>query len=92
MKVTPKHLSQKRKRNTLSGLPLFYNAVTTLGQVQQKVIQLREYNATISTKEKKYLIFSHQPSQSFFKKLSIGTNLGKALTRMSEDKAFPKGL
>ena len=44
------------------------------------------------TKEKKYLIFSHQPSKTYFKKLFIETNLGKALTRISEDKALPKGL
>ena len=32
------------------------------------------------------------PPKSSFKKLFIGTNLGKALVKMSEDKALPKGL
>ena len=30
--------------------------------------------------------------RSFFKKLFIGPNLGKALLRMSDNKALPKGL
>ena len=41
---------------------------------------------------KKYLIVTHQPSKCFFKKLFIGTNLRKALTRMTEDKALHKDL
>ena len=52
----------------------------------------QEYNAAISTREKKYLKFVHQPLKSFFKKLFIGTDIGKALLKMSENKALPKGL
>jgi len=59
--------------------------------VGDKVIQW-EYNATISTHEKKYLTFVHSPRQYFYKKLFKGTNLGKALLTMSENKALPKGL
>ena len=56
-----------------------------------KVIR-REYNATISTREKKYLKFVHSPLQSFFNKLFIGTDLEKALLRMSDNKWLPIGL
>ena len=52
----------------------------------------REYNATISTQETKYLQFVHSPPQSSFKKLFIGTNLGKAILTMSDNKALLKGL
>ena len=57
----------------------------------EKVIR-REYNATISTEEKKYLKFAHSPSRSFFKKLFIRTDLEKAMLRMSDNKALPTGL
>ena len=50
------------------------------------------YNATISIPLRKYLTFVNSPPQSFFKKLFIGTDLGKALLTMSEDKVLPKGL
>ena len=77
---------------------LSHDTITTLAQCShnvgcelEKVIH-QEYNATISTQEKKYLKFAHSPLQSFFKKLFIGTNLGKALLRMSENKAILKGL
>ena len=61
--------------------------------VGDKVIQW-EYNATISTHEKKYLTFVHSPRQYFYKKLFKVSNLGKALLTMSENKnkALPKGL
>jgi hypothetical protein len=39
----------------------------------------REYNATLSISEKKYLKFIHSPPRSSFKKLFIGTNLGEDL-------------
>ena len=75
-----------------------HNAVTTsaqcshnVGSELEKVIRW-EYNTTISTQEKKYLKFVHSPLQSFFKKLFIGTDLGKALLRMSDNKALLKGL
>ena len=51
-----------------------------------------EYNATISVPVRKYLMFVNSPPRSSFKKLCIGTDLGKALLTMSEDKALPKGL
>ena len=51
-----------------------------------------EYNATISTQLASYLSFVNSPPQSSFKKLFIGTDLGKALLTMSDDKALPKGL
>ncbi len=51
-----------------------------------------EYNATISIPQQKYLTFVNSPLQSSFKKLFIGTDLGKALLTMSEDKALLKGL
>jgi len=39
------------------------------------------------------LQFVHSPPQSSFKKLFLGTDLGKALlTKMSDNKALPKGL
>ena len=58
----------------------------------EKVIA-QEYNATLSTSDKKYLQFIHSPPCSSFKKLFIGTDLGEALKRgMSENKEFPKGL
>ena len=37
-------------------------------------------------------MFVNSPPRSSFKKLFIGTDLGKALLTMSEDKALPKGL
>ena len=46
----------------------------------------------ISNPKRKYLIFANKPLKSFYKKLFIGTDLGKALFTMSEDKALPKGL
>ena len=61
----------------------WFNAVTMLGQVQEKVIQQQEYNATMSTKENEYLIFAHQLSNFFFKKLFTVTNLRMSLARMS---------
>ena len=51
-----------------------------------------EYNATISIPARKYLTFVNSPPQSSFKKLFIGTELGKALLTMSDDKALLKGL
>jgi len=51
-----------------------------------------EYTATISTQEQKYLTFVNSPAKSSFKKLFIGTDLGKALLTMSDNKALPKGL
>jgi hypothetical protein len=51
-----------------------------------------EYNATKSTQERKYLTFVNSPPQSSFKKLFLGTDLGKALPTMSDNKALPKGL
>ena len=73
---------------------LFY--VTTSGFAvttsEKKVID-REYNATLSISEKKYLKFIESQPQSSFKKLFIGTDLGEALQRgMSENKALLKGL
>jgi hypothetical protein len=56
-----------------------------------KVIR-REYNTTISTQEKKYLTFVNSPPRSSFKNLFIGTDLGKALLTMSDNKVLPKGL
>ena len=50
------------------------------------------FNRTISTGDKKYLIFANKPSKSFFKKLFIGTDLGKDLTTVSKEKWLPKGL
>ena len=47
----------------------------------------------MSTQVAKYLTFVNSPPRSSFKKLFIGTNLGKALLlTMSDDKALPKGL
>ena len=37
-------------------------------------------------------MFVNSPPRSTFKKLFIGTDLGKALLKMSENKALPKGL
>jgi hypothetical protein len=51
-----------------------------------------EYNATISVPVRKYLTFVNSPPRSYFKKLFIGTDLGKAPWTMSEDKALPTGL
>jgi hypothetical protein len=51
-----------------------------------------EYDQTISTPVRKYLTFVNSPLRSSFKKLFIGTDLGKALWTMSDDKALPKDL
>jgi hypothetical protein len=51
-----------------------------------------EYNATISIPLRNYLTFVNSPPQSSFKKLFIGTDLGKALLIMSDNKALSKGL
>jgi hypothetical protein len=50
-----------------------------------------EYNATIIIPARKYLTFVNSPPQSSLRNF-IGTDLGKAQLRMSEDKALPKGL
>ena len=63
------------------------NTVTTTEKKGQVL-----FNRTISTGEKKYIIFANQPLKSFYKKLFIGTDLGKALTTMSKEKWLPKGL
>jgi hypothetical protein len=62
-----------------------HNAKTT------KVTQT-EYNAPISTPERKYLTFVNSTPRSSYKKLCIGTDLGKALLTMSDNKALPKVL
>ena len=49
-------------------------------------------HATISIQVSKYLTFVNSPPRSSFKKLFMGTDLGKAQLIMSEDKALPKGL
>ena len=66
-------------------------AVSSHGVGDTKVTRT-EYNTAISTQHQKYLTFVNSPLQSSFKKLFIGTDLGKALLTMSEDKALPKGL
>jgi len=39
-----------------------------------------------------YYKFLEQPPRSFFKSLILGTNLGRALPKMSTSKAVPEGL
>jgi hypothetical protein len=51
-----------------------------------------EYNATIGITHQKYLTFFNSPPRSSFKKLTIGTNLGKALLKMSDNKDLSQGL
>jgi len=46
----------------------------------------------LSTYNKNYLIVITTLPKSFFKQLFVGTKLGKALVKMNEDKALPKGL
>ena len=60
--------------------------------VRDAKVTRTEYNATISIPQQKYLTFVNSPLQSSFKKHFIGTDLEKALLKMSEDKALLKGL
>jgi len=71
---------------------VFFSPTPNHEVLSRTSLQKREYSASLNSYDNKYLDFAHTPSKTFFQKFVVGTNLRKALVKMSEDKALPKGL
>ena len=92
LKKSLPNLPRKRKRFLFSSLPLCLQGRHNVGSSSRSSNTTTGVHRYKKYQRKKDLIFTHQPPESFFKRLFIGTDLGKALTRMTEDKALLKGL